>query len=217
MRSPLLTSSRPYSCRPRTSGLNQGSNTVVPMVCRNWLMRLRQPNCFSDAREATKSIGPDKYTRAPCNNPSLRFEEGMDASIGPAVSPLKPSGEPALLLPRENIHVEPAIAEPALPGSHNPAIILQTSSVGGGECEHKIKRKLLSFVHRFRGKPSLAALRADFAGDAEWLDPVASGSGRNLVRIGASAARRGGQRSFVERWDGDLRRRRPDLAPVNAG
>src|SRR5262245_47122792 len=37
-------------------------------------MRLRQPYFFSTAREATKSIGPDRYTRAPCNNPDLLLE-----------------------------------------------------------------------------------------------------------------------------------------------
>src|SRR5947208_2941939 len=77
MRSPLFTSSRPYSCNPRTSGLNHGSNTVVPIDCKNWLTRLRQPNCFSTAREATKSIGPDKYTRAPCKRPSFLFDFGI--------------------------------------------------------------------------------------------------------------------------------------------
>src|ERR1041385_2295557 len=77
MRSPLLTSSRPYSCNPRTSGLNHGSNTVVPIVCKNWLTRLRQPNCFSAAREATKSTRPDKYTLAPCRRPPFRFGLGI--------------------------------------------------------------------------------------------------------------------------------------------
>src|SRR5271170_279619 len=69
IRSPLLTSSRPYSYRPRTSGLNHGSNTVTPIASRNSPTRLRQPNFFSAARDATKSIGPDKYTRAPCIKP----------------------------------------------------------------------------------------------------------------------------------------------------
>src|SRR2546425_5768000 len=67
--SPLLTSSRPYSYSPRTSGLNHGSNTVTPIASRNSPTRLRQPDFFSAARDATKSIGPDKYTRAPCSNP----------------------------------------------------------------------------------------------------------------------------------------------------
>src|ERR1017187_4056069 len=60
IRSPLFTSSRPYSCNPRTSGLNHGSNTVTPAASRNSPMRLRQPDFFSVARDATKSIGPDK-------------------------------------------------------------------------------------------------------------------------------------------------------------
>src|ERR1051325_288673 len=85
MRSPLLTSSRPYSCKPRTSGLYHGSNTVTPRVWRNWLTRLRHPSCFSAAREATKSIGPERYTRAPVSRPSLRFEPvipGKDRGTG---------------------------------------------------------------------------------------------------------------------------------------
>src|SRR5713226_553539 len=60
IRSPLFTSSRPYSCSPRTDGLNHGSNTVTPIASRNSPMRLRQPNFFSAARDATKSIGPER-------------------------------------------------------------------------------------------------------------------------------------------------------------
>ncbi len=57
--------SRPYSCRPRTCGLFQGSKTVTPMRARNSPTRVRHPNFASFAREATKSIGPDRYTRVP--------------------------------------------------------------------------------------------------------------------------------------------------------
>src|SRR5437879_12679471 len=72
--SPLLTSSRPYSYSPRTSGLNHGSKTVTPIASRNSPTRLRQPNFFSAARDATKSIGPDRYTRAPCSKPRWLLE-----------------------------------------------------------------------------------------------------------------------------------------------
>src|ERR1051325_4710417 len=44
------------------------------MICKNSLTRLRQPNCFSAAREATKSIGPDRYTRAPWSRPFFVLE-----------------------------------------------------------------------------------------------------------------------------------------------
>ena len=58
-------SSSPYSSSPRTSGLDQGSNTVASRLRRKSPTRLRQPNFFSSARDATKSIGPERYTRAP--------------------------------------------------------------------------------------------------------------------------------------------------------
>src|SRR6516165_6459687 len=60
----VVSSSRPYSLTPCISGLNQGSNTVTPSSRRNSLTRLRQPNFFSASRDATKSIGPERYTRA---------------------------------------------------------------------------------------------------------------------------------------------------------
>ncbi len=56
----VATSSLPYSCNPRTLGLFHGSNTVAPYERRNSPTRTRQPNFFSSAREATKSIGPDR-------------------------------------------------------------------------------------------------------------------------------------------------------------
>src|SRR5881396_3237256 len=81
MRSPLFTSSRPYAYKPRTSGLNHGSKTVTPISSRNCPIRLRQPNFFSEARDATKSIGPDKYTRAPCNKPTLLEDRAMGRNV----------------------------------------------------------------------------------------------------------------------------------------
>src|SRR5437870_1113484 len=89
IRSPLLTSSRPYSCSPRTSGLNHGSKTVTPIASRNSPMRLRQPDFFSAARDATKSIGPDRYTRAPCSKPRWLLERAIHPMLRGARRHLK--------------------------------------------------------------------------------------------------------------------------------
>ena len=56
----VVSSSRPNSWSPRTSGLSQGSKTVTPSLVKNSPTRVRQPCFFSSSRDATKSIGPDK-------------------------------------------------------------------------------------------------------------------------------------------------------------